>query len=54
MKYECIKECCNINISDLTLKRLFVPGRIYEFEGMPDNSYFKRVPGQRKPKKRKQ
>ncbi|CAK7040665.1 MAG: hypothetical protein PEPC_01732 [Peptostreptococcus russellii] len=51
IKYECIKECCNINFSDLTLKRTFVPGRIYEFEGEPDKNYFKRIPGQSKTKK---
>lgn len=53
MKYICVKECCHINFEDITLKRLFIPGRIYEFETTPDKSCFKRVPGQKKPKKRK-
>lgn len=50
MKYICTKECCNINFEDLTLKRLFVPGKIYEFDNAPDKDFFKKVPGQRKPK----
>lgn len=53
MKYECIKECCNINVEDLTLKRLFIPGRIYEFKTTPDKRFFKRVPGQRNHQKSK-
>lgn len=53
MKYECIKECCNINFHDLTLKRLFVPGKIYEFDNVPDKNYFRRIPRQRSPKNKR-
>lgn len=43
MKYICIKECCTINFDDLTLKQLFLPGRIYEVKGgKPDKRFFKR------------
>lgn len=51
MKYICVKECCHINFEDLTFKRIFIPGKIYEFEAAPDKNFFKRVPGQRNSKK---
>lgn len=53
MKYICVRECCHINFEDLTFKRTFIPGKIYEFEAAPDKNFFKRVPGQRKSKKSK-
>lgn len=43
MKYECIKECCQINFENLTLKQQFIPGRVYEFEKEPGRRFFKKV-----------
>lgn len=51
MKYECIKECCHLNFEDLTLKRVFIPGRVYEFEKEPDKRFFKKVKVKEKRKK---
>lgn len=53
MKYECIKECCAINFDDLSVKRNYILGMIYEFEHVPEKSLFKRCPGQRNKKKSK-
>lgn len=43
MKYECIKECCHINYDWLLVERIFIPGRVYEFEREPDKRFFKKV-----------
>lgn len=50
MKYECIKECVDLDFSTLMPKRHYRPGRIYEFEHTPDSRFFRRVPGERKKK----
>lgn len=52
MKYECIKECCHLNFEDLTLKRVFIPGRVYEFEKEPDKRFFKKVKAEKVNKSR--
>lgn len=43
MLFECIEECCNINENDLTVKRLFLKGKLYEFDYIPDRLCFKKV-----------
>ncbi|GAY28462.1 hypothetical protein PvtlMGM1_1762 [Prevotella sp. MGM1] len=47
-QYECIVECLDIDFSNLTPKKRYIPGKLYEFQYTPDKRYFKRASKQKK------
>lgn len=42
-KYLCIRECCAADLSTLTIKTIFVVGRVYELTGKPNKLYFRKI-----------
>ena len=42
-KYLCIRECCAADLSTLTIKTIFVAGRVYELTGKPNKLYFRKL-----------